>query len=172
MRGDGFGSPGLNNTLNGSPIWFVTANKELVTATIAGLQNQNPPAANVVSDGAGNYFTLVIFSQELPTSITPMAVGAVPLDTTVILETTQASPGPNPGGVAAVGPFSLPDPPVCPLAPPFSSFFHGAVVGDSGSPTMLPVPVAGGSPLLVLYGLVEGSWTLNGLQSVHGWALR
>jgi hypothetical protein len=126
MRGHGTGDNGLKTNLAGKKVWFCTASNTVVSMTIA---------ANLTryEFGSGNSYDygLVLFTEDVPDSITPMSVisaadfGTYYYDTPDIpflfLGTEQLG---HCGAGYEVPPFSYP-------------LEKG---GDSGSPNMIPFP--------------------------------
>jgi len=124
LRGHGLGDAGLTTQLAGERVWFCTADNTVVTMTIA---------AKVIRLGtiAGEYYDygLVVFTEDVPATLTPMSVlsaanvetyySATPDLPFMFLGTEQE------GHVSAqVPPFVYP-------------LMKG---GDSGSPNMIPTP--------------------------------
>jgi hypothetical protein len=124
LRGHGLGSPGLTTELAGARVWFCAADNTVVTMTIA---------AKVIRLGtlAGEFYDygLVVFTEDVPPTLTPMSVlsaanvetyySATPDLPFMFLGTEQE------GHVSAqVPPFVYP-------------LMKG---GDSGSPNMIPTP--------------------------------
>ena len=124
LRGHGLGSTGLTTELAGQRVWFCAADNTVVTMTIA---------AKVVQLGtiAGQFYDygLVVFTEDVPATLTPMSVlsaanfetyySATPDLPFMFLGTEQD------GYVSA-------------QVPPFVYPLFGG--GDSGSPNMIPTP--------------------------------
>jgi hypothetical protein len=111
------------------PVWFCTANNQLVEADV-----QLQYTRKYTTNGITYDYTVFIFDRDLvPLGITPMRVGSPPPCSTVFFRTTQHALGTVPGSVAALGPSFQ-----C-VTTPFNDFPSGMTVpGDSGSPQMLP----------------------------------
>jgi len=124
LRGHGVGSVGLQtNGLAGQRVWFCTASNTVVQMTIA---------AHFVRLVDLYDYSLVIFTQDVPDSITPISVISV-ADFEIYYYNTPEIPfltlGTEQEGHCATGGDPIP-PFIYPL-------FKG---GDSGSPNMLPSP--------------------------------
>lgn len=121
-RGHGVGADGFQDLWAGAKVWFLTLDNQVVERTIV---------RDVVRTiaGSGRDYTLVLFNEDLPDSITPIRVVAArtlpvkyptPLDAPWPMFLTEQT-----GNVSAEFPgFSVPT-------------MKG---GDSGSPNMLPLP--------------------------------
>ncbi len=126
MRGHGTGDNGLKTNLAGKKVWFCTASNTVVQMTIA---------ANLTryEFGSGNAYDygLVIFTEDVPDSITPISVMSA-VDFAIYYYYTPDIPflflGTEQLGHCAAG-YGVP-PFVYPLE-------KG---GDSGSPNMIPLP--------------------------------
>jgi len=120
------------------PVWFCTANNELVTSHVAYSYTRN----------YGPYdYTVLIFTRDLPPGITPMQVGAPSPAVTVQLAASQYAVADVAGSVWAAG---LP----CGFAPFQYTTPPFPVLGESGAPVMLP---ADDGVLVFLYGVGAAS---------------
>jgi hypothetical protein len=120
-HGMGFAQGTYGETNTPMTVWFCAANNQLVPVT----------ATNYYTRYYGDYdYTVLIFTNDLPPSITPMDVGYYPQVPTVLLRTCQATTGSQPGSVAAFGPSTE-----CAVSQ-FNDF-NSCYVGDSGSPNMV-----------------------------------
>ena len=132
-RGHGMGSPdGWRTDWNGRKIWFLDADNNPVAATVAGAYVRNPDNHGKVPPD----WTVVIFSDPLPASITPVPqVMLVPPRFSVCFRTGQTL-----FISANMPPFSLgnPDVPDDLSRPPFNQ--HSTFIGgDSGAPNLIPL---------------------------------
>jgi hypothetical protein len=147
--GNGGGWQPLSMPTNGAPIWFCDAGNNITQMTAV---------AGYGRDDSGGDYSVFILNQDLPSSITPMAVDNTQAEWwTIYLQTEQH------GYVAAYTPgFPVES---AQWLPPFNNFLWG-VPGDSGSPTML---LAYGQLVLVGASLSEGTTTtgeaLNNIQA-------
>ena len=134
-RGHGMGFPGdsggFNSAFNGSNVYFCAASGTLVTATVANGYTRY--------DTNNNYdYTILVFNADLPSTIQPMAVSyAPPTSYSVVFNTTQQ------GYMSANNPpfwlyNTIGEPASDPNAfPPFNEY-PTFLLGDSGSPVMVP----------------------------------
>ncbi len=123
MRGHGQGICGLRtNHYAGKRVWFYAADNTPVVMTIGADYIRNP------EECSGGDYGLVIFSDDLPESITPLRVTTAPSSSVVCFRTCQH------GAMSAnLPPFQYPDT----AKPPFNDHDTG-VSGDSGRPDMIP----------------------------------
>ncbi len=134
LRGHGSGDTGIyvgpGNTWEGRKVWFCTSDNVVVEADIEAAYVRN----RVNSTGTNDY-TIVLFSQDLPAAITPIPyVMAEPahlddLHYHVCFRKCQN------GNIGANVP----------------GFLQQVILGDSGGPMVLPLPIAG-QPLAFVKG--------------------
>ena len=126
------------------PVWFCTANNQLVEADV-----QLQYTRCYTTNGITYDWTVFIFDRDLvPLGITPMQVGSPLPCSTVVFITTQYKSGTVPGSLAAIGnSFDC-------VVTPFNYFQASLPLGgDSGSPMMLP---AADNFLVLLAGVTTG----------------
>jgi hypothetical protein len=132
MRGHGVGPNHFSTDTNyaGTKVWFFTADNEPVPMTIAAIFNRDPYQHSDAED-----YTILIFTQDLTNSITPLAVRATPSSVGVLFCTSQF------GYMSAN--MNYPAPFVCTQdycdasRPPFNDL-STFITGDSGRPDMIP----------------------------------
>jgi hypothetical protein len=130
-RGHGWGADGQLVIGDGRKVWFCTANNTLIEVAVAGYMTRI---------GNGRDFTVFIFDQDLPASITPMSAMSQQTFADKYVDTVDPT-------VPAVSYLTCQHGLVSATVPPFNT--HNTWVGgDSGSPNMIPMP----DGTLVMYG--------------------
>jgi hypothetical protein len=140
MRGHGAGFPqyvtygGFNTNFNGSNVYFCASNNTVVTATVTnGFTRLYYTNSVAIYD-----YTILIFNADLPSTIQPMAVSySPPPSYSVVFNTEQygymSANYPPFGATNSIDLLSAdPD-----AFPPFN-VYQTDVLGDSGSPVMVP----------------------------------
>ena len=124
LRGHGLVAPGFGTDLAGQRVWFCDSNNVVVAMTIAAQLVELGTISGQTYD-----YTLVVFTQDAPTNLTPMSVLSES-----DLETYYSDTPDLPYMFLATEQFGF----VSAGVPPF--IYPDMEGGDSGSPNMIPSP--------------------------------